>query len=174
MFINKLLYKYSLHKQDRKTTAFPDFTHCTHILLLLEGDAWLSVEKAVSDLRNTGKNVTIICYMPHAKPEQQTDTPFCIVTKKDFSLWGKPKKILLQLLAQHYDLLLDLTNGQDLHTLWMSALATADFKAGQTSQAPFYVADRRLDFIIQIPSSAPADYLLGQILFYLKQIKPQS
>lgn len=174
MFINKWLYQYALCKRPHKATAFPDFNNCTRILLVCSEKDWSSLTKPVSELRAAGKKLTVLRYA-NCKPANPSSDPACIViTKKDFTFFGKPRKSLQQILGVHYDLLLDLTDFPILHTQWITLLATADFKAGKTGQPVFNGKNKALDFMIQLPNDSNADFLLRQILYYLKHITPQS
>ena len=89
-----------------------------------------------------------------------------ILGKKDFTLFGKPKKeVLSDLRRQQYDLFLDVCTGDTLATRYIDLYADATFKAGAKR------TEGLLDFMMDMPVEEDVMPLYHQLIHYIQTIR---
>ena len=88
---------------------------------------------------------------------------FTLPDKKKIScLTKRPNsEVLEQIMARHFDLLIDLTQQPSLTMQYMATYIRADFKVGR------FIREGIHDLTIDTPPQAAPDYLLEQILKYI-------
>ena len=88
---------------------------------------------------------------------------FTLPDKKEINwLTKRPSsEVLEQIMARHFDLLIDLTQQPSLTMQYMATYIRADFKVGR------FIREGIHDLTIDTPPQAAPDYLLEQILKYI-------
>lgn len=170
--IGNTFFNRALRKQHRQAKAFPDYQKVKSILLLFNSDkqeANLAVQSIIRSLFHEGRQVDALGYINKPTAITAASPHYRIMSRRDITCLGKPKKEVRQQLEQkHYDLLIDLTLSPTLPLQYAAIMAQADFKTGRQTAKPY-----PYDFMIQLQGNEDAAYLYSQIRFYLQQIKTQ-
>ena len=103
-----------------------------------------------------------LCFIDQAKSGSDKE-----IAKKDFTIWGKPKKAaILNFMQEPFDLLIDISLSDHLQAQVIRAGSAALFKAGWSGAKPDF-----FDFSIDVSHQKDALYLAQQITYYLSEIK---
>ena len=170
--LKEKIYQFSLKKQHKSASAYPDWEKVKTVLLLFDSDDSqqnLPIKQLVKELSAEGKRVTAWGYTNQKDIIPTTLPNFFVFGKNQVNFWGKPHQfdVMDHFIDKHYDILLDLTLDNSLPMRYLSLLAPVDFRAGrQTDTEPY-----PNDLMIAIDQDKDAPFLFDQLIFYLKQIK---
>ncbi len=180
MKLTEYLFRFIATRQPQRQTRFPHWERVHKVLLLYEAEQAEPTPAIVQCrrcLEQEGKQVFTLGISP-LKEISDFGTQDCLVGKKDFTLWHKPKRAIVEgLQQQSFDLLLDLTQHPTLQVRYLVLLCPATFKVGRTDpqpadgNAPAQPSLPLYDLLIQTPPQADPTFLFTQSIHYLKQIQ---
>lgn len=165
--LNKVLRTYEplRHKQ------FVNLECSSNIVVLYEGNSILELNTFAKEIHEllADKNVTICAYLKKI-PKHETDKKIHfskLITSKQLSIWGTPKKADIEWLATaNCDILINLESKPNAVLNILTAASKASLKCGSGNNN-----HNILDFMIAPDSNNDRKALLEQILFYLNTIK---
>lgn len=159
---------------------FLNFSQVNSVLLLFESDLQENnqeIKKIIAYLKDENKQVSSYGFTKKKTSIYGNTLLYDMLTTKDFNLFGKPRKALMEKIQhEDYDLVIDLTKQPSINLTYLLILASAKCKSGlQKEICNFY------DFAINLDSYAkeqnlqiddlPIDFIFQQIIFYLKNIQ---
>ena len=178
MSIKQRIFDYLRKKQPEREVRFPHLERPLKVLIIYESDVLErndAIKSIRQDLLRRQMDVTMWGFV--AKKEIQTLIlpQSRILGLNDYNLLGKPRDyVLSDLLADEYDLLIDLTTRPILHLRYIAMYAKANFKAGLNLGEGIH------DMLISLPDLKPeqeeavsieASWLYNQIITFLSTIK---
>lgn len=178
IFKRKQKYQNTRHKRIKK---FMNYDDIHRVLLIYDGNTKNkdSIQKIISELIADGKSVYSCSFVGKKQLSESDSDMSGIITFSDLSFWGRPRSTSVdQLLAEKYDLVLDLTCTDILPLRYILLYAQSPFKVGQETEEPDL-----FDFMIRLKGVSIEEkgkkqaidkneyYLFNQVIFYLKNIK---
>ena len=179
--MNKLkqyIFEYLRKKQEPRNPRFPHFDQPLKLMIIYESDVLErndAIKSIRQDLLRRQMDVTIWGYVEKKEITTLILPQSRILGVDDYNLLGKPRDyVLTDLLAEHYDLLIDLTTRPLLPLRYLAMYTDADFKVGMN------LGEGLHDMLISLPDLSPeqgeeaeieASWLYHQILSYLTTIK---
>lgn len=179
--MNKLkqyIFEYLRKKQEPRNPRFPHFDQPLKVMIIYESDV-LERNEAIKSIRQDllrhQMDVTMWGYVEKKEITTLILPQSRILGIDDYNLIGKPRDyVLTDLLAEHYDLLIDLTTRPLLPLRYLAMYTDADFKVGMNLGEGIH------DMLISLPdlsleqgeeAEIEASWLYHQILSYLTTIK---
>ena len=179
--MNKLkqyIFEYLRKKQEPRNPRFPHFDQPLKVMIIYESDVLErndAIKSIRQDLLRRQMDVTMWGYVEKKEITTLILPQSRILGVDDYNLLGKPRdSVLTDLLAEHYDLLIDLTTRPMLPLRYLAMYTDADFKVGMN------LGEGLHDMLISLPDLSPeqgeeaeieASWLYHQILSYLTTIK---
>ena len=179
--MNKLkqyIFEYLRKKQEPRNPRFPHFDQPLKVMIIYESDVLErndAIKSIRQDLLRRQMDVTMWGYVEKKEITTLILPQSRILGIDDYNLIGKPRDyVLTDLLAEHYDLLIDLTTRPLLPLRYLAMYTDADFKVGMN------LGEGLHDMLISLPDLSPeqgeeaeieASWLYHQILSYLTTIK---
>ncbi len=179
--MNKLkqyIFEYLRKKQEPRNPRFPHFDQPLKVMIIYESDVLErndAIKSIRQDLLRRQMDVTMWGYVEKKEITTLILPQSRILGVDDYNLLGKPRDyVLTDLLAEHYDLLIDLTTRPLLPLRYLAMYTDADFKVGMN------LGEGLHDMLISLPDLSPeqgeeaeieASWLYHQILSYLTTIK---
>lgn len=179
--MNKLkqyIFEYLRKKQEPRNPRFPHFDQPLKVMIIYESDVLErndAIKSIRQDLLRRQMDVTMWGYVEKKEITTLILPQSRILGVDDYNLLGKPRDyVLTDLLAEHYDLLIDLTTRPLLPLRYLAMYTDADFKVGMNLGEGIH------DMLISLPDLSPeqgeeaeieASWLYHQILSYLTTIK---
>lgn len=178
MKIKQYIFDYLRKRMPEREVRFPHLDQPLKIMIIYESDVLErndNIKTIRQDLLRRQMDVTMWGYV--AKNEIQTLIlpQSRILGLNDYNLLGKPRDYVLNdLLAEHYDLLIDLTTRPLLPLRYIAMYIDAGFKVG------LFLGQGIHDMLISLPDFTPeqgddaeieASWLYQQIMTYLTTIK---
>lgn len=179
--MNKLkqyIFEYLRKKQEPRNPRFPHFDQPLKVMIIYESDVLErndAIKSIRQDLLRRQMDVTMWGYVEKKEITTLILPQSRILGVDDYNLIGKPRDyVLTDLLAEHYDLLIDLTTRPLLPLRYLAMYTDADFKVGMN------LGEGLHDMLISLPDLSPeqgeeaeieASWLYHQILSYLTTIK---
>ena len=179
--MNKLkqyIFEYLRKKQEPRNPRFPHFDQPLKLMIIYESDVLErndAIKSIRQDLLRRQMDVTMWGYVEKKEITTLILPQSRILGVDDYNLLGKPRDyVLTDLLAEHYDLLIDLTTRPLLPLRYLAMYTDADFKVGMN------LGEGLHDMLISLPDLSPeqgeeaeieASWLYHQILSYLTTIK---
>ena len=179
--MNKLkqyIFEYLRKKQEPRNPRFPHFDQPLKVMIIYESDVLErndAIKSIRQDLLRRQMDVTMWGYVEKKEITTLILPQSRILGVDDYNLLGKPRDyVLTDLLAEHYDLLIDLTTRPLLPLRYLAMYTDADFKVGMNLGEGIH------DMLISLPDLSPeqgeeaeieASWLYHQILTYLTTIK---
>ena len=179
--MNKLkqyIFEYLRKKQEPRNPRFPHFDQPLKVMIIYESDVLErndAIKSIRQDLLRRQMDVTMWGYVEKKEITTLILPQSRILGVDDYNLIGKPRDyVLTDLLAEHYDLLIDLTTRPLLPLRYLAMYTDADFKVGMNLGEGIH------DMLISLPDLSPeqgeeaeieASWLYHQILSYLTTIK---
>jgi len=179
--MNKLkqyIFEYLRKKQPERACRFPHFDQPLKVMIIYESDVLErndAIKSIRQDLLRRQMDVTMWGYVEKKEITTLILPQSRILGVDDYNLIGKPRDyVLTDLLAEHYDLLIDLTTRPLLPLRYLAMYTDADFKVGMNLGEGIH------DMLISLPDLTPekgeeaeieASWLYHQILSYLTTIK---
>ena len=179
--MNKLkqyIFEYLRKKQEPRNPRFPHFDQPLKVMIIYESDVLErndAIKSIRQDLLRRQMDVTMWGYVEKKEITTLILPQSRILGVDDYNLLGKPRDyVLTDLLAEHYDLLIDLTTRPMLPLRYLAMYTDADFKVGMN------LGEGLHDMLISLPDLSPeqgeeaeieASWLYHQILSYLTTIK---
>ena len=179
--MNKLkqyIFEYLRKKQEPRNPRFPHFDQPLKVMIIYESDVLErndAIKSIRQDLLRRQMDVTMWGYVEKKEITTLILPQSRILGVDDYNLLGKPRDyVLTDLLAEHYDLLIDLTTRPLLPLRYLAMYTDADFKVGMN------LGEGLHDMLISLPDLSPeqgeeaeieASWLYHQILTYLTTIK---
>ena len=179
--MNKLkqyIFEYLRKKQEPRNPHFPHFDQPLKVMIIYESDVLErndAIKSIRQDLLRRQMDVTMWGYVEKKEITTLILPQSRILGGEDYNLFGKPRDyVLTDLLAEHYDLLIDLTTRPLLPLRYLAMYTDADFKVGMN------LGEGLHDMLISLPDLSPeqgeeaeieASWLYHQILSYLTTIK---
>lgn len=179
--MNKLkqyIFEYLRKKQEPRNPRFPHFDQPLKVMIIYESDVLErndAIKSIRQDMLRRQMDVTMWGYVEKKEITTLILPQSRILGVDDYNLIGKPRDyVLTDLLAEHYDLLIDLTTRPLLPLRYLAMYTDADFKVGMN------LGEGLHDMLISLPDLSPeqgeeaeieASWLYHQILSYLTTIK---
>lgn len=171
MNIREKIFEHILRKQPKRKVSFPRWENVHTIVLLFESD-YVEKNPVIRHLANrfvteeTDKSITLLGYADKKNIISANLPQSRILGRKDFTILGTPKSnIREELIRRPYDLLIDLTQKDNLPIRYLAMYINADFKTGR------HIREGIHDFMLDMPAQESPEFLFGQIIYYLKLIK---
>ncbi len=168
MSLKERLLRRKINKQTRHA-HFPDWDKVQTIRLLTEtGDEAenATIEDICRQLQQAGKAVWLTTYTDSKEPVNlSVGSSLC---RKDFTLFGSPKKTVIATLQQPADVLIDLSKRPSLALRYLALQTNADFKAGRKLSPED--TDGIHDMLIQTDNHGTL-FVFQQIVHYLTTIR---
>lgn len=178
MSLKTKIFNYLQGKQPERTGRFPHVDRPLKVLLIYESDVLErnnAIKEIRQDLLRRQMDVTMWGFVEKKEIQSLVLPQSRILGLRDYNWLGKPRDYVLKdLQAEHYDLLIDLTNRQSLPLRYLAMLADADFKVGMNLGEGIH------DMLIAMPTATnekgeqlPVEVkaLYEQIMNYLTTIK---
>ncbi|MBO7457451.1 MAG: hypothetical protein J6T71_06480 [Paludibacteraceae bacterium] len=178
MKLKQYIFDYLQKKQPVRNPRFPHLDRPMKILLIYESDPLErndNIKSIRQDLLKRQMDVTMWGYLERKEIVSLVLPQSRILGLGDYNLLGKPRDYVVRdLMAEHYDLLIDLTTRQLLPLRYLAMFAEADFKVGLN------LGEGVHDMLISLPDFTPeqgelaeieASWLFNQIMGYLTTIK---
>ena len=178
MSLKTKIFNYLQGKQPERTGRFPHVDRPLKVLLIYESDVLErnnAIKEIRQDLLRRQMDVTMWGFVEKKEIQSLVLPQSRILGLRDYNWLGKPRDYVLKdLQAEHYDLLIDLTNRQLLPLRYLAMLADADFKVGMSLGEGIH------DMLIAMPTATnekgeqlpiEAKDLYEQIMNYLTTIK---
>ena len=179
--MNKLkqyIFEYLRKKQEPRNPRFPHFDQPLKVMIIYESDVLErndAIKSIRQDLLRRQMDVTMWGYVEKKEITTLILPQSRILGVDDYNLIGKPRDyVMTDLLAEHYDLMIDLTTRPLLPLRYLAMYTDADFKVGMNLGEGIH------DMLISLPDLSPeqgeeaeieASWLYHQILSYLTTIK---
>ncbi len=180
MKLKEYLFRFIAARQPQRQPRFPHWERVRRVLLLYEA-AQNTLPETIAQCRRRleqeGKEVYTLGICP-LKETADIGAQDSLLGKRDFSLWGNPKRAIREGLQQQpFDLLIDLTQQPTLSSRYVVLYAAAAFKVGRIDPQPTPPAAEAdpqpqplYDLLIQTEPQADPTFLFGQSIHYLKLI----
>ena len=178
MKLKQYIFEYLRKKQEPRNPRFPHFDQPLKVMIIYESDVLErndAIKSIRQDLLRRQMDVTMWGYVEKKEITTLILPQSRILGIDDYNLIGKPRDyVLADLLAEHYDLLIDLTTRPLLPLRYLAMYTDADFKVGMN------LGEGLHDMLISLPDLSPeqgeeaeieASWLYHQILSYLTTIK---
>ena len=178
MKLKQYIFEYLRKKQEPRNPRFPHFDQPLKVMIIYESDVLErndAIKSIRQDLLRRQMDVTMWGYVEKKEITTLILPQSRILGVDDYNLIGKPRDyVLTDLLAEHYDLLIDLTTRPLLPLRYLAMYTDADFKVGMNLGEGIH------DMLISLPDLSPeqgeeaeieASWLYHQILSYLTTIK---
>lgn len=178
MKLKQYIFEYLRKKQEPRNPRFPHFDQPLKVMIIYESDVLErndAIKSIRQDLLRRQMDVTMWGYVEKKEITTLILPQSRILGADDYNLLGKPRDyVLTDLLAEHYDLLIDLTTRPLLPLRYLAMYTDADFKVGMN------LGEGLHDMLISLPDLSPeqgeeaeieASWLYHQILSYLTTIK---
>ena len=178
MKLKQYIFEYLRKKQEPRNPRFPHFDQPLKVMIIYESDVLErndAIKSIRQDLLRRQMDVTMWGYVEKKEITTLILPQSRILGVDDYNLIGKPRDyVLTDLLAEHYDLLIDLTTRPLLPLRYLAMYTDADFKVGMN------LGEGLHDMLISLPDLSPeqgeeaeieASWLYHQILTYLTTIK---
>ena len=178
MSLKQYIFDYLRKKQPERDPRFPHLDRPLKILIIYESDVLErndSIKSIRQDLLRRQMDVTMWGYVEKKEILTLILPQSRILGTGDYNLFGKPRDYVLNdLMAEHYDLLIDLTTRPLLALRYIAMYANADFKVGLN------LGEGVHDMLISLPDFTPeqgdeaeleASWLYDQLMRYLTTIK---
>lgn len=178
MKLKQYIFEYLRKKQEPRNPRFPHFDQPLKVMIIYESDVLErndAIKSIRQDLLRRQMDVTMWGYVEKKDITTLILPQSRIIGVDDYNLLGKPRDyVLTDLLAEHYDLLIDLTTRPLLPLRYLAMYTDADFKVGMNLGEGIH------DMLISLPDLSPeqgeeaeieASWLYHQILSYLTTIK---
>lgn len=178
MKLKQYIFEYLRKKQEPRNPRFPHFDQPLKVMIIYESDVLErndAIKSIRQDLLRRQMDVTMWGYVEKKEITTLILPQSRILGVDDYNLLGKPRDyVLTDLLAEHYDLLIDLTTRPLLPLRYLAMYTDADFKVGMNLGEGIH------DMLISLPDLSPeqgeeaeieASWLYHQILSYLTTIK---
>jgi len=158
---------------------FMTFQKAETILLIFKSDLSEGnprIHRIIQLLTLEGKKVTTWGFLNKKESITPVSPNYKILLPKNFGLFNKPKKqILNELLSKEYDLLIDLSTGNLIYLDYIILCARAKCKAGiKKPEVNFYDFAMDMDDYLVKNNMKTSDldisFIFDQIIFYLKNI----
>lgn len=175
MNIKETIFRFIAKRQQKqpRQAVYRDYQSVQSVLILFESEVRelnVQAKALVKQLQADGKEVTAWGYIDRKKATSGVLANYRVLGQSDYNLWGLPNENERQdLLAQHYDLLIDLNTHHLLPLRYLALYADADFKAGLQTEKP-WLADFMISITDEDQLENPA-FLFDQIIYYLKTVK---
>ena len=145
--MNKLrekIFAWILKRQPARRVVVPQWNNVRTVAVLYPND---TIKHIIKQIEETKKEVVL----------------FTMPDKKDiYWLTQRPKSELREdLMARHFDVLIDLTQQPSLTMQYMAMYVHADFKVGRHTREGIY------DMTIDTPAQEKPDFLFEQIIKYI-------
>ena len=176
--LKQYIFEYLRKKQEPRNPRFPHFDQPLKVMIIYESDVLErndAIKSIRQDLLRRQMDVTMWGYVEKKEITTLILPQSRILGVDDYNLFGKPRDyVLTDLLAEHYDLLIDLTTRPLLPLRYLAMYTDADFKVGMN------LGEGLHDMLISLPDLSPeqgeeaeieASWLYHQILSYLTTIK---
>lgn len=176
--LKQFIFEYLRKKQEPRNPRFPHFDQPLKVMIIYESDVLErndAIKSIRQDLLRRQMDVTMWGYVEKKEITTLILPQSRILGVDDYNLLGKPRDyVLTDLLAEHYDLLIDLTTRPLLPLRYLAMYTDADFKVGMNLGEGIH------DMLISLPDLSPeqgeeaeieASWLYHQILSYLTTIK---
>ena len=175
MSIKQRIFEYLRGKQEERNPRFPHLDQPLKIMLIYESDVLErndGIKTIRQDLLKRQMDVTMWGFVEKKEIQTLILPQSRILGLNDYNLIGKPRDyVLTDLLAEHYDLLIDLTTRPLLPLRYIAMYADADFKVGLN------LGEGVHDMIISVPdldteqAKPETSWLFDQMMRYLTSIK---
>lgn len=151
--MNKLrekIFAWILKRQHARRVVVPQWNNVRTVAVLYPND---TIKHIIKQIEETKKEVVL----------------FTMPDKKDICwLTQRPKSELREdLMARHFDVLIDLTQQPSLTMQYMAMYVHADFKVGRHTREGIY------DMTIDTPAQEKPDFLFEQIIKYINMFSQQ-
>lgn len=175
MNIRQYIFDYLRKKQPERESRFPHLNQPLKILIIYESDVLErndAIKTIRQDLLRRQMDVTMWGYVEKKEIQTLILPQSRILGLADYNLLGKPRDyVLTDLLAEHYDLLIDLTTRPMLPLRYLAMYADADFKVGLNLGEGIH------DMLLSLPdldteqAKPEASWLFDQIMRFLTTIQ---
>lgn len=178
MKIKQYIFDYLRKKMPERNPRFPHLDEPLKIMLIYESDVLErndNIKSIRQDLLRRQMDITMWGFVEKKEITSLVLPQSRILGLADYNILGKPKEYVLKdLVAEHYDLLIDLTTRPLLPLRYLAMYADADFKVGLN------LGEGVHDMLISLPDFTPeqgdeaeieASWLFNQIMQYLTTIK---
>ena len=168
MNLRARIRKYQLTRYRNKQehpNRYDGFERLSSIALIFESG---SQDKLILEfarvLRNFGKQVMLMGYIPKKRKDLMDIPAFSHFTLDEIGWTGKPSsEDVDQFLKQHYGAIISLNSGEDHPLEFVESQVNADFKIGIRKSALF-------DLVVGQNDDTPWEELFHEIEYYLKFI----
>lgn len=178
MKIKQYIFDYLRKKMPERNPRFPHLDEPLKIMLIYESDVLErndNIKSIRQDLLRRQMDITMWGFVEKKEITSLVLPQSRILGLADYNILGKPKEYVFKdLVAEHYDLLIDLTTRPLLPLRYLAMYADADFKVGLN------LGEGVHDMLISLPDFTPeqgdeaeieASWLFNQIMLYLTTIK---
>ena len=178
MKLKQRIFEYLRGKQPERNPRFPHLDRPLKIMIIYESDVLErndSIKSIRQDLLRRQMDVTMWGYVEKKEILTLILPQSRILGLNDYNWMGKPRDyVISDLMADHYNLLIDLTTRPLLPLRYIAMFADADFKVGLN------LGEGVHDMLISLPDFSPeqgeeaeieASWLFNQIMGYLTTIK---
>ena len=173
--IKQFVFEYLRKRMPERATRFPHLDQPLKLMIIYESDV-LERNDAIKTIRQEllrkQMDVTMWGYVEKKDIQTLILPQSRILGVDDYNFLGKPRDYVLNdLLAEHYDLLIDLTTRPLLPLRYIALYTQADFKAGLNLGEGIH------DMLLSLPdldtenAKPEASWLFNQIMGYLTTIK---
>lgn len=142
--LREKIFAWILKRQPARKVVMPQWNEIRRVVVLYPNG---NIQHIIKQIENSDKEVV----------------QFTLPDKKDINwLTKRPNSdVREQIMARHFDLLIDLTQQPSLTMQYMAMYIRADFKVGR------FIREGIHDLTIDTPPQSAPDYLLEQILKYI-------
>ena len=142
--LREKIFAWILKRQLARKVVMPQWNEIRRVVVLYPNG---NIQHIIKQIENSDKEVV----------------QFTLPDKKDINwLTKRPNSdVREQIMARHFDLLIDLTQQPSLTMQYMAMYIRADFKVGR------FIREGIHDLTIDTPPQVAPDYLLEQILKYI-------
>jgi hypothetical protein len=142
--LREKIFAWILKRQPARKVVMPQWNEIRRVVVLYPNG---NIQHIIKQIENSDKEVV----------------QFTLPDKKDINwLTKRPSSdVREQIMARHFDLLIDLTQQPSLTMQYMAMYIRADFKVGR------FIREGIHDLTIDTPPQPAPDYLLEQILKYI-------
>ena len=142
--LREKIFAWILKRQPARKVVMPQWNEIRRVVVLYPNG---NIQHIIKQIENSAKEVV----------------QFTLPDKKDINwLTKRPNSdVREQIMARHFDLLIDLTQQPSLTMQYMAMYIRADFKVGR------FIREGIHDLTIDTPPQVAPDYLLEQILKYI-------
>ena len=142
--LREKIFAWILKRQPARKVVMPQWNEIRRVVVLYPNG---NIQHIIKQIENSAKEVV----------------QFTLPDKKDINwLTKRPNSdVREQIMARHFDLLIDLTQQPSLTMQYIAMYIRADFKVGR------FIREGIHDLTIDTPPQVAPDYLLEQILKYI-------